>query len=414
MPDGLSQSTSYCNKKFRVKQYHKCYQIIHGRDDEAPNCKPKQKLSLLLKSSFPILWKLHFLKIVPLQGSSCNTRAYFLLFKQYKRKSPQERKKRKRSSECQDYYRIPQPALKRVIIFSGSSLSKGLIQQSPQLFRYQPSSNTFEFPVIAKETPQSFLSWNTWPWSFQLPAKRSARQRSRAAHTHSEHDAGTELSQRARFPRSPPHQQPREQLQKRREIQVRKAGCGKQRGPADRQGPSSISPCLPDPAPVTTAGRGTPGGTAPHRNRPSLPYTRQGRSARGGSPGAPPALPPACRAAQGSPDLSPPPPHRPRSSAPAAAALPSPARHGRPIGCRSRAAGGSANQRRQDAPAGRFGNFRYFQKALGGGGGPGSARPSATGPVPPPRPPKRGATTTRPRLRALCMLTLSPGTREPR
>lgn len=38
-------------------------------------------------------------------------------------------------------------------ISSGSSLPKGLIQQSSHLLRYQSSSNTFEFPVTPKETP---------------------------------------------------------------------------------------------------------------------------------------------------------------------------------------------------------------------------------------------------------------------
>lgn len=89
-------------------------------------------------------------------------------------------------------------------------------------------------------------------------------------------------------------------------------------GRGHRRGPSSVAPCLPDPAPATPAGRGTPGGAAPHRNRPSLLYTRQGRSARGRSPGALPTCPlshqPAGRGAQGSPALSPPPQERPSSA----------------------------------------------------------------------------------------------------
>lgn len=108
---------------------------------------------------------------------------------------------------------------------------------------------------------------------------------------------GAELSQRARFPRSPPHQQARGKLQK-QEIQILKEGCGKARGAANRQAPSSVSPCLPDPAPVTAAGRGTPGGAVPHRDRPSLLYSRRGRSAAGG-------IPERCPAAPGGPSLSP-------------------------------------------------------------------------------------------------------------
>lgn len=157
MPNGPSQRNSYCNKK--VKQYHKYYGIIHDRDDEAPirhffpKCKPKQTTSLLLRSNFPIIRKLDLLKIFPLKGSSCNTWACFLLFKQYKRKSPQKRKKRERSRERQDYYRISQPALKRVISFSAASLPKGWIQQNPSLLSNQSSSDTCNFLVLPKETP---------------------------------------------------------------------------------------------------------------------------------------------------------------------------------------------------------------------------------------------------------------------
>lgn len=144
MPNGPTQGNLYCNKK--VKQYHKYYWIIHDRDDEAPprhyfpKRKPKQTSSLLPKSSFPILWNSDLLKIFPLKGSSCNTWACFLLFKAYKRKSPQKRKKRERSREHQDYHRIPQPALKRVTGFSGASLPKGWIQQNAPLLSNQPSS----------------------------------------------------------------------------------------------------------------------------------------------------------------------------------------------------------------------------------------------------------------------------------
>lgn len=167
-------------------------------------------------------------------------------------------------------------------------------------------------------------------------------------------------------------------------------------GRGHRRGPSSVPPCLPDPAPAIPAGRGTPGGAAPHRNRPSLLYTRQGRSARGRSPGALPAclpaLPPASPPGGGrrAAPLS----HRrcrrrrrlrnrraPRAShsSPQPGATRPP--HWLSVTCR----GGL----RQSAPPERACRIVWKLSLLSPPPGSGSSRSSATGHGPRPRPPAR-------------------------
>lgn len=91
---------------------------------------------------------------------------------------------------------------------------------------------------------------------------------------------GRELSRRARFPRSPTHHQPSEQLHNQKATQVRQEGC--ERVPA----PSPLaSPTLPRLSPQDS---GHTEGL--RRTETTLPYRQQGRSASRGSPGTQPAV----------------------------------------------------------------------------------------------------------------------------
>lgn len=180
---------------------------------------------------------------------------------------------------------------------------------------------------------------------------------------------------------------------------------------ADRQGPSPISPCLPDLPRLPPQDSGHPEGL--RRTKTALPCPPSGKGVPPEREAPGPCLPallpshqPAGR--RGGAPVS----HRRRRTAELHAGSrrsprsgPTRPPHWLPVTCR----GAPANQRRQNAPAGRFGNFRYFQKALGGGGRAGPTEPSPALTAAP----ERGG-MARPRLRAPYILTPSPGTRQPR